>query len=187
MAERPSWGARLKAHGADPRIAPRKSLPAPVRSLSRRPAPVAVQSALGPARGRARAVRRDVHDAAHADRRARRFWRSRRAPMSPVAAATTFLINPLTIPPMYYAAYHLGMWELHHHRKLGDPEATAQVSGTLARIMFWIHEASGPIAVGRAHPCPRRGRDRLCGVGARLAPVARNTRPFAAATLTIVD
>lgn len=65
-----------------------------------------------------------------------------------VAAAVTLLINPLTIPPMYYAAYHLGRWELHHHQKLGDPEATAEVSGTIARIMFWIHHASGPIAVG---------------------------------------
>ena len=65
-----------------------------------------------------------------------------------VAAAVTLLINPLTIPPMYYAAYRLGLWELHQHRQLGDPEATAQVSGVIAKILFWIHEASGPVAVG---------------------------------------
>lgn len=65
-----------------------------------------------------------------------------------VAAAVTLLINPLTIPPMYYAAYRLGLWELHQHRQLGDPEATAHVSGTIAKILFWIHETSGPVAVG---------------------------------------
>ena len=65
-----------------------------------------------------------------------------------ISAAVTLLINPLTIPPMYYAAYRLGLWELHKHRQLGDPEATAEVSGTIARIMSWIHETSGPVAVG---------------------------------------
>ena len=29
-----------------------------------------------------------------------------------------------------------------------DPEATAHVSGTIAKILFWIHETSGPVAVG---------------------------------------
>lgn len=28
----------------------------------------------------------------------------------PVAAATTFVTNPLTVPPIYYAAYQLGAW-----------------------------------------------------------------------------
>lgn len=28
----------------------------------------------------------------------------------PVAAAATFITNPLTVPPIYYAAYHLGAW-----------------------------------------------------------------------------
>jgi len=65
-----------------------------------------------------------------------------------VSAAVTLLINPLTIPPMYYAAYRLGMWELHHRRQLGDPETTAEVTGKIARAMSWIHETSGPVAVG---------------------------------------
>ena len=28
----------------------------------------------------------------------------------PVAAAGTLVTNPLTVPPIYYAAYHLGAW-----------------------------------------------------------------------------
>ena len=28
----------------------------------------------------------------------------------PVAAAATFITNPFTVPPIYYAAYHLGVW-----------------------------------------------------------------------------
>ena len=28
----------------------------------------------------------------------------------PVAAAATFITNPFTVPPIYYAAYHLGAW-----------------------------------------------------------------------------
>ncbi len=65
-----------------------------------------------------------------------------------VSAAVTLLINPLTIPPMYYAAYRIGMWELHHNRQLGDQEAAAQVSGKIAKLLFWLHHTSGPIAIG---------------------------------------
>lgn len=39
----------------------------------------------------------------------------------PVAAAGTLVTNPLTVPPIYYAAYHLGAWVT------GTP-ATAAVS-----------------------------------------------------------
>ena len=31
-----------------------------------------------------------------------------------VAAVFTLVVNPVTIPPLYYAAYRIGSWELHH-------------------------------------------------------------------------
>jgi uncharacterized protein (DUF2062 family) len=64
-----------------------------------------------------------------------------------LAAAFTLVVNPLTIPPMYWAAYRIGRWELHHDA-LVDPAAAKQVSSELGRILFWIHHASGPIALG---------------------------------------
>ncbi len=64
-----------------------------------------------------------------------------------VAAATTLVVNPLTIPPLYYGAYRIGLWELHHDVVV-DPAAAARISGELGRLLFWIHEASGPIALG---------------------------------------
>lgn len=63
------------------------------------------------------------------------------------AAAFTLVVNPLTIPAMYWAAYHIGRWELHHDA-LVDPAAAAQASSELGRFLFWIHHASGPIALG---------------------------------------
>ena len=65
-----------------------------------------------------------------------------------IAAAFTLVVNPLTIPPMYYAAYRIGSWELHHDAHLVNPATAARVSGELGRFLFWIHEASGPIALG---------------------------------------
>lgn len=65
-----------------------------------------------------------------------------------IAAAATLIINPLTIPPLYYAAYRVGSWELRHDGAVVNPAAAEHISGELARLLFWIHEASGPIAVG---------------------------------------
>lgn len=65
-----------------------------------------------------------------------------------VAAVVTLVVNPLTIPPMYYAAYRIGRWELHHDSPLLNQAAAAQFSGELSRLLFWLHHASGPIAVG---------------------------------------
>ena len=65
-----------------------------------------------------------------------------------VAAIATLVVNPLTIPPMYYAAYRIGSWELRHEGPLVDPAAAERLSGELSRALFWIHHASGPIALG---------------------------------------
>jgi hypothetical protein len=65
-----------------------------------------------------------------------------------VTAMFTLVVNPLTIPPIYYAAYRLGAWELHHDSQIINPATAERVSGELSQIMFWIHHASGAIAVG---------------------------------------
>jgi uncharacterized protein (DUF2062 family) len=65
-----------------------------------------------------------------------------------IAAAFTLVVNPLTIPAIYYAAYRIGSWELHHDSHLVNPATAERVSGELSRFLFWIHEASGPIALG---------------------------------------
>ena len=65
-----------------------------------------------------------------------------------IAAAFTLVVNPLTIPPIYYAAYRIGSWELHHDSPLVNPAAAERFSGELSRLLFWIHQASGPIAIG---------------------------------------
>ena len=65
-----------------------------------------------------------------------------------VAAIFTWVVNPFTIPPMYYAAYRIGLWELHADAAVMDPATAVQASGELARFLFWIHHASGPIALG---------------------------------------
>ena len=65
-----------------------------------------------------------------------------------IAGACTLVVNPLTIPPMYYAAYRIGSWELSHEALGPDPALAAQASSELGRMLFWLHHASGPIALG---------------------------------------
>jgi len=67
-----------------------------------------------------------------------------------LAASFTLAVNPLTIPAMYWAAYRLGLWELHYDSLVTDPETARQTSGVLARLLFRVHEALGPIALGIA-------------------------------------
>jgi uncharacterized protein (DUF2062 family) len=57
------------------------------------------------------------------------------------------LLTPF-YPALYYTAYHVGRWELRHDRGVVDQETARQVTGELGRILFWIHHASGPIALG---------------------------------------
>ena len=70
---------------------------------------------------------------------------------SSAAAICTLVVNPLTLGPLYYAAYKIGSWELRHDAMV-DPGAAARVSGELSRLLFWIHQASGPIALGVVRP-----------------------------------
>ena len=65
-----------------------------------------------------------------------------------ITAAFTLVVNPVTIPPLYYAAYRIGAWELHHDATLVNPAAAERFSGELGRLLFWVHEASGSIALG---------------------------------------
>lgn len=64
-----------------------------------------------------------------------------------IAAAVTLIVNPLTIPPMYWLALHVGRWELRRGAEV-DPATAAQVSGELGRFLFWLHRESGPLALG---------------------------------------
>ena len=65
-----------------------------------------------------------------------------------IAALFTLVVNPLTIPPLYYAAYRIGSWELHHDGGIVNPADAERFSSELSRLLFWIHQASGSIAVG---------------------------------------
>ena len=65
-----------------------------------------------------------------------------------ITAAVTLVVNPLTIPALYYAAYRIGSWELHHDASLLNPVTAERFSSELSRLLFWVHEASGPIAMG---------------------------------------
>lgn len=65
-----------------------------------------------------------------------------------VAAVLTLVVNPLTIPLMYLAAYRIGSWELHHDASLVNPADAERFSSELSRMLFWVHQASGSIALG---------------------------------------
>jgi uncharacterized protein len=65
-----------------------------------------------------------------------------------IAAALTLVVNPLTYAPVYYFCYRIGAWELRHDSTVINPEAAERVSGEIGKIMFWIQNASGAIAVG---------------------------------------
>ncbi len=58
----------------------------------------------------------------------------------PVAAAATLITNPLTAPPIYYAAYHLGTWATGTSApasfSLADPSSIWENLGTIGLPLF---------------------------------------------------
>lgn len=62
----------------------------------------------------------------------------------PVAAATTFITNPLTTPPLWVAAYYLGHWMLKLDAVTPDTDVTLQTHGLLAEWMGWLLSDAAP-------------------------------------------
>ena len=59
----------------------------------------------------------------------------------PLAAAATLVTNPLTFPPIYFAAYKFGSFLLHHSSSEGADELATGLGSTLLDV-------SGPTALG---------------------------------------
>ena len=64
-----------------------------------------------------------------------------------IASAVPLAITPF-YPALYYAAFRIGSWELHHKGPLVNAADAERISGELSRMLFWLHHASGPIALG---------------------------------------
>jgi uncharacterized protein (DUF2062 family) len=75
----------------------------------------------------------------------------------PVAAFATFVTNPFTVPPLYYAAYRLG----NALSDKGDADATMKMAGKVAReqaevgswfanMLEWLHSVGPQLMIGLA-------------------------------------
>lgn len=73
----------------------------------------------------------------------------------PVATFATFAANPLTVPPLYYAAYRLGNMLTRN----GNAEATMRMAGKVARgqaqvgnwftnMVEWLHHVGPQLMIG---------------------------------------
>ena len=61
----------------------------------------------------------------------------------PIAVGTTLLVNPLTIPPLWWSAYHVGHWALRlDHDVPGHPIATDVRAN--ASWLHWMVSQGGP-------------------------------------------
>jgi uncharacterized protein (DUF2062 family) len=65
-----------------------------------------------------------------------------------LAAGFTLVINPLTMPPLYYSAYRIGRWQLHDPALPQGPAGGPAAAGEFATLMAWLHYAWEPIALG---------------------------------------
>jgi uncharacterized protein len=65
-----------------------------------------------------------------------------------IAAAITWLINPLTIPPFYYAAYKIGAALLKLDSMSPVPNVTHAATGQATHWAEWLVAKSGPLALG---------------------------------------
>ncbi|WP_119155791.1 DUF2062 domain-containing protein [Caldimonas tepidiphila] len=74
----------------------------------------------------------------------------------PVATAATLVTNPLTFPPIYWLAWHLGCWitrapldEAAAEAAIGQaPQVSAPATGWLESSLAWVQAAGLPLATG---------------------------------------
>jgi len=64
-----------------------------------------------------------------------------------IAAGTTLIINPLTMPALYWVAYHIGSWEMLHMLGTAPPMAT-HPGGRVVGFESWLRHAGEPIMLG---------------------------------------
>ena len=63
----------------------------------------------------------------------------------PAAALTTFITNPLTTPPLWFAAYYIGKWALRLDQALpGDPVQNAASGAAQSGWMQWLMSDAAP-------------------------------------------
>jgi len=70
----------------------------------------------------------------------------------PAAVVSTLITNPVTVAPVYYAAYHLGMWLL-GRKEASDAEAQLAAAAEQAStgLSLWLDKLASmglPLAVG---------------------------------------
>lgn len=65
-----------------------------------------------------------------------------------IAAGITWLINPFTIAPFYYAAYHVGTALLRLDAMSPMPQVTHPATGQATQWAAWLLAKSGPLALG---------------------------------------
>jgi hypothetical protein len=65
-----------------------------------------------------------------------------------IAAGVTWLINPFTIPPFYYAAYLVGTAILRLDAVSPMPQVTHPATGQATHWATWLLSKSGPLALG---------------------------------------
>jgi uncharacterized protein len=65
-----------------------------------------------------------------------------------VAAAVTWLINPFTMAPFYYAAYKIGYFLLNMDSGNAAPRVTHDVAQQATSWLSWLYAKSGPVALG---------------------------------------
>lgn len=65
-----------------------------------------------------------------------------------IAATVTWLINPFTIPPFYYAAYLVGTAMLRLDTMTPAPHVAHGATGQASHWAEWLLAKSGPLALG---------------------------------------
>ncbi|RHW16551.1 DUF2062 domain-containing protein [Sphingomonas gilva] len=62
----------------------------------------------------------------------------------PVAALTTFLTNPFTTPPIWYAAYRIGDWALHLDAQIDARPVQDTLDSSIGDLLKWLVSDAAP-------------------------------------------